>query len=224
MPDEMTALQHLGVTLDLLATQIENVRAFYRQAVLDQQVQAGPGDQVQQRVRFDAPIGTPEERVAAQLWPGKWFDATGYAARYQVGTRPWAVHTGCDLNLNFPASNADAHSPVYAPADGTVVVADLLPVWGKVVVIAHALEDGTTIWSRLAHLEKFIVTKGQAMRRGDLIGTVGNAEGTQAWHLHYDLARIDLGAKPTDWPGDDETRVRRDYYDPLAFTRERHAG
>ena len=174
------------------------------------------------RVRFDAPVGTAEERASAQLWPGKWFDATGFAKRYQVGTRPWYVHTGADLNLNFPAYNADAHAPVYAPADGTVAVADLLPVWGKIVVIKHVLEDGTAVYSRLAHLERFDVVKGQIVTRGYLLGTVGNAEGTQAWHLHYDLAKIDLSEKPTDWPGDDEPRVRRDYYDPLTFTRDRH--
>ena len=173
-------------------------------------------------VRFDAPVGTAEERASAQLWPGKWFDATGFAKRYQVGTRPWAVHTGCDLNNNFPAYNADAHAPAYAPADGTVVVADLLPVWGKVVVIRHVLEDGLSVYSRLAHLERFEVVKGQIVTRGYQIGTIGNAEGSQAWHLHYDLARRDLEKFPTDWPGDDEPRVRRDYFDPLAFTRERH--
>lgn len=173
------------------------------------------------RVRFDAPVGTAEERASAQLWPGKWFDATGYAKRYQVGARPWAVHTGCDLNLNFPVYNSDAHAPVYAPADGTVAVADLLPVWGKVVVIKHKLET-FTVWSRLAHLERFDVTPGMVIPRGYPIGKVGNAEGAQAWHLHYDLAIIDLGVYPTDWPGDDLPRVLRDYIDPLAFTRERH--
>jgi len=176
-----------------------------------------------QRVRFDAPVGTPEERASAQVWPGKWFDATGYAKRYQVGTRPWYVHTGCDLNINFPAYNADAHAPVYAAADGRVVAAAVYPVWGKVVVIEHTLEDGQKLWTRYAHLEKIYVQVGDLVTRGFLIGTVGNAEGTQAWHLHYDVARIDLGVKPTDWPGDDAARVARDYIDPLSWTRERHA-
>jgi len=200
-----------------LARQLDNELADLQTALSTPDIPITPA-----RVRFDAPVGTAEERASAQLWPGKWFDATGFAKRYQVGTRPWAVHTGVDLNLNFPAYNADAHAPVYAPADGTVMVADLLPVWGKVVVIKHTLEDGAAVYSRLAHLERFDVVKGDLVQRGFQIGKVGNAEGTQAWHLHYDLARINLGEKPTDWPGDDEPRVRRDYFDPLAFTQERH--
>jgi len=176
------------------------------------------------RVRFDAPVGTAEERASATLWPGGWFDATGYAKRYKVGTRPWAVHTGCDLNCNTPTYNTDAHAPVYAAADGRVVTAGVYPVWGKIVVIEHTLEDGTQLWTRYAHLEKMYSEVGTRVERGTLIGAVGNAEGTQAWHLHYDIARIDLGAnaKPTDWPGDDEPRVRRDYVDPLELTQARH--
>lgn len=175
-----------------------------------------------QRVRFDSPVGTPEERAGAKLWPGGWFDATGYAKRYQVGTRPAAVHTGADLNNNTPAYNADAHAPVYAAADGRVVAAGTYPVWGKIIILEHTLEDGAKLWTRYAHVEKMYPSVGDLVTRGSLIGTVGNADGTQAWHLHYDIARIDLGAKPTDWPGDDLDRVVRDYVDPLALTIERH--
>ena len=32
--------------------------------------------------------------------------------------------------------------------------------------------------------------------------------------MHFDAARIDLGVKPTDWPGADLSRLLRDYYDP----------
>ncbi len=175
-----------------------------------------------QRVRFDAPVGTVEERAGAKLWPGGWFDATGYGTRYQVGTRPYAVHTGADLNCNTPAYNADAHAPVYAAADGLVVAADTYPVWGKIVVIQHTLEDGRLIWTRYAHLDKMYARLGDNVTRGFLIGTVGNADGTQAWHLHFDVAHIDLGVKSTDWPGDNAERVKRDYVDPLAFITDRH--
>lgn len=206
---------------------LERVRSLAAQltaALADLQTEASlPGVPLAPaRVRFDAPVGTAEERASATLWPGGWFDATGYAKRYKVGTRPWAVHTGCDLNCNTPAYNADAHAPVYAAADGRVVAAGVYPVWGKIVVIEHVLEDGARLWTRYAHLEKMYVTVGALVGRGTLIGAVGNAEGTQAWHLHYDIAQIDLGAKPTDWPGDDEPRVRRDYADPLALTQARH--
>jgi hypothetical protein len=56
------------------------------------------------------------------------------------------------------------------------------------------------------------------VKRGQMIGRVGNAFNRYAYHLHYDVASIDLGQRPEDWPGDDPGRVMRDYLDPLAFT------
>jgi len=164
---------------------------------------------------FDAPMGTPQERAGAQVWPDAWEDATGYAIRYDA-TGKWAYHTGVDLNL---PNDADAHAECYAPAAGVVRAAGSFLVWGNIVTIEHQLADGTRVWSRLAHLEDILVQKGQVVQRGEIVGHVGNASGIYAYHLHYDLARLDLGASPADWPGDDQARVLRDYIDPLEFTR-----
>ncbi len=165
---------------------------------------------------FDVPMGTPEDRASDKVWPGAWIDATPYGTRYDA-TGKWAIHTGADLNL--PA-DADAHSPCYAPAAGVVRAAAAYPVWGNVITIEHKLADGTRLWSRLAHLDDILVQPNQIVTRGQIVGHVGNAFGIYAYHLHYDLARLDLGASPSDWPGDDLPRVLRDYYDPLAFTIE----
>jgi murein DD-endopeptidase MepM/ murein hydrolase activator NlpD len=173
-------------------------------------------------VRFDAPVGSAEERAADKLWPGAWFDATGYAVAYPPAMKRSDYHTGADLNCNAPTWNADAHAPVYAVCLGFVAFAGMLQVWGKVVVVQHALEDGRLMWSRYAHLEKMTVKMGQLVQRGDQIGTIGNAEGRQAWHLHFDMAWIDLGRKPGDWPNTDRARLLRTYVDPLKFIRERH--
>jgi hypothetical protein len=59
---------------------------------------------------FDAPIGSPQERAGAQVWPGAWFDATPYGTHYDATGRP-AIHTGADLNL---PNDQDALAPVYA--------------------------------------------------------------------------------------------------------------
>ncbi len=163
---------------------------------------------------FDWPCGLPIERAQHDKLPGAWIAATGYAQRYDA-TGQWAIHTGLDLNLNYPNYDSDAHSPVYAPADGTVKFAAHLPVWGMVITIAH--DNG--IWTRLAHGEACQVQPSQFVIRGAQLCRVGNADGRYPYHLHYDVSRLDLGARPGDWPGDDLPRVTRDYIDPLSFMR-----
>jgi hypothetical protein len=66
------------------------------------------------------------------------------------------------------------------------------------------------------------VVVGQRVERGDLVGRVGDADGTQASHLHFDIARIDLSKHPTDWAGMDKARVQRDYLDPRLFINAHH--
>jgi len=172
---------------------------------------------------FDAPIGAADERAEPKLWPGHWVDATGYATRYEIRKGVWHFHTGADLNMNHPHFNADRHAPFYAAGDGEVIFAGLLKVWGKVIVIKHFNALEYPIWTRYAHGDTILVKAGQPVKRGDLIGTVGNAENTQADHLHFDMARINLGDKPWDWPGTDLARVKANYIDPLLAIRKYRA-
>jgi hypothetical protein len=173
-----------------------------------------PPQSVQVADRFDAPIGTVLERSQRSpgAWPGKWYDATGYAKMYTVPPNPTAYHTGADLNL---PNDGDAHATVVAPANGMIVFAGELAVWGKVVIIRHTLPNGAPLWSRLAHLEAITVAKGAVISIGEQVGTVGNANGRYAYHLHFDIASIDLSVTPGDWPGMVLARVMGNYIDPM---------
>lgn len=208
-------------TRDLVTAQFEKVAAEL--ATLRDLVYADllEGEHVE-RVIFDSPVGTAAERAGAKLWPGAWYDATGYAKRYEIKPGVWHYHTGADLNL---PGYADVKAPVYAAADGEVVFVGVgTGTWGKLVVIKHTLEDGSQVWSRHAHLGDWQVAMKQRIKRGEQIGIVGDFApvGPPGDHHHFDIAKIDLGAKPSDWPGADLQRVIRDYHPPLEFIEARH--
>ncbi len=172
---------------------------------------------------FDPPIGTAEERLSSQVWPGRWYDATGYATYYT--TVGGAYHTGADLNL---PGDLDRNAPVYAPADGVVTFSGRSTgTWGRLIVIRHdPLPDGTVVWSRLAHITSPIVREGDRVERGQQVANVGNAEGKLAWHLHFDIAKTDvLERNPAHWPGSNLNGVLNHYHDPRAFvTKHRPPG
>ncbi len=190
-------------------------RVYGSAAWCDRIVEGQPDPIVPVADGFDAPMGTPQERASLQMWPGAWIDVNPYGTGYDA-TGKFAYHTGADLNL---PNDADAHSPCYAPAAGVVRAAGAYPIWGNLITIEHKLADGTRVWSRLAHLEDMLVQQNQTVQRGDIIGHVGNAGGRYLYHLHFDIARLDLGASPADWPGADLARVQRDYIDPLVFVQ-----
>jgi len=175
---------------------------------------------------YDSPVGTAAERAGDEIWPGHWFDATGFDRLYRVGTSAQAYHTGADLNMNEPYWDADKQSPVYAVASGIVTFADRLPGWGYVIIIRHdpLITTGQVMVARYAHVEAIQVAVGDRVVRGQQISKVGNAEGLFAYHLHFDLSPTSImTTQPWHWPKMDRKALRANYVDPLAFIRSHRA-
>lgn len=74
-------------------------------------------------------------------------------------------------------------SPVYATGSGRVAQAYFSPSYGNVVYIDHGFGYET----RYAHLSKFTVLPGQYVKRGQVIGYVGNTGVSVSPHLHYEV-------------------------------------
>ena len=50
-----------------------------------------------------------------------------------------------------------------------------------------------------AHMNKYIVRKGQKVKRGDIIGFVGNTGRSQAPHLHYEVHKNGVKINPINF-------------------------
>ncbi|GHV16045.1 hypothetical protein AGMMS49938_15560 [Fibrobacterales bacterium] len=85
-------------------------------------------------------------------------------------------HTGVD----FAAS---MNEPVFATASGKVVFAGDKEDLGLVVEIDH----GQGVSTRYAHLARFSIRKGDAVRKGSVIAFVGNTGNSNGAHLHYEV-------------------------------------
>jgi murein DD-endopeptidase MepM/ murein hydrolase activator NlpD len=96
-----------------------------------------------------------------------------------------AMHAGLDMV-------APAGAEVRATAPGTVVLAGLNGGYGQVVEIRH--QDGVT--TRYGHLSKVLVTTGQEVGAGALIGRVGSTGRSTGPHLHYETRRDDKPVNP----------------------------
>lgn len=88
----------------------------------------------------------------------------------------WREHRGLDLT-------APKNAPVYATGDGYVHMAYYSDTYGQVVYLRHGFGYET----RYAHLTKYIVTEGQRVQRGQVIGYVGTTGQSDANHLHYEV-------------------------------------
>ena len=111
-----------------------------------------------------------------------------YIAR---GYRPNG-HLGEDWN-GMRGGDTDLGDPVYATAHGRVVFAKNYHVgWGNVVILRHAYYEGSSLKyvdSLYGHLLDFKVEEGEQVRRGQLIGHIGNNNGMYDAHLHFELRK-----------------------------------
>lgn len=98
-------------------------------------------------------------------------------------------HGGIDFS-------APMGTEVYATGDGVVSeVENSLWGYGNMVTIDH----GFNYVTRYAHLQKAAVRKGQKVKRGQLIGYVGDTGKTTGIHLHYEVRKNDVPINPINF-------------------------
>jgi murein DD-endopeptidase MepM/ murein hydrolase activator NlpD len=103
--------------------------------------------------------------------------ASGYGMRVHPIYKVKKMHTGVDFA-------AAIGTPIYATADGLIDKLDInFSGYGKVVEIDHGFGYRT----RYAHMHGFAVRAGQRVKRGELIGYVGDTGLSTAPHLHYEV-------------------------------------
>ena len=98
----------------------------------------------------------------------------GYRSDPVTGQR--ALHRAIDISTS-------PGQPVKATAEGVVLRARRNGRLGNSVDLSH----GHGVVTRYGHLASYDVEPGQRVRRGEVIGFVGNTGRTTGFHLHYEV-------------------------------------
>src|SRR2546426_483579 len=124
-------------------------------------------------------------------------------------------HLGDDLN-GIGGENSDLGDPIYAIADGRVLLArDGGPGWGNVVILLHAYlknSERKYVESYYGHVQDMLVHPDETVKRGQQIATVGTANGQYLAHLHFEMREF---ITPFIGPGYRENT--RGWLDPTKF-------
>lgn len=94
--------------------------------------------------------------------------------------------------LDFAASTG---TDVYATADGKVTIAGHQAGYGNCIDIDH----GYNYLTRYAHLSRVLVSPGEEVKRGQLIGKVGSTGKSTGPHLHYEVRFKDTPQNPVNF-------------------------
>ncbi|MFP4042024.1 MAG: M23 family metallopeptidase [Bacteroidales bacterium] len=121
--------------------------------------------------------------------------ASGFGWRIHPIYKIKKFHQGMDFT-------APTGTEIYATGDGVVEkVKNSLRGYGKHVVVNHDFGYKTLY----AHLNDFNVRRGQRVKRGDVLGYVGNTGLSTAPHLHYEVQKDDSAVNPIHYYFNDLT-------------------
>ncbi len=115
--------------------------------------------------------------------------ASGFGYRIHPVYKTRKMHAGMDFS-------AKTGTPIYATGDGKISkVRKSRRGYGNHVVIDHGYGYKTLY----AHMTKYIVRRGQKVKRGEVIGYVGSTGTSVAPHLHYEVHKDGRKINPVNF-------------------------
>ncbi|GBU11115.1 metalloendopeptidase [Erysipelotrichaceae bacterium] len=126
-----------------------------------------PSESASGGVKTDAPYANE----AGFIWP-----TIGICISAEYGWYEYGAHKGLDI----AGRSGEA---VWAAADGTVESAGYYGAFGNQVLISHS----SGLKTRYAHLKAIGVNKGQKVKQGEYIGSMGSTGMSEANHLHFEV-------------------------------------
>lgn len=120
--------------------------------------------------------------------PTRGWISSSFAYRRDPFTQKRTFHNGIDISC-------PKGTPIYAPANGVITFRGYQGGFGNMLVLKHS----KNLESKFAHLYKFNVSKGDRVKRGDLIGYVGSTGRSTAPHLHYEIHQDGKAINPMNY-------------------------
>ena len=126
-----------------------------------------------------------------QALPGAWFAnptantpiyvTSEFGWRLQPVLHIYRLHAGIDLMDHCGQA-------VYAGRDGTVIWAKYLYGYGNQVMLDHGWVNGQSLMSSYSHMTRYVVSAGQRVSAGQVIGYAGMTGGdSTGCHLHFEV-------------------------------------
>jgi murein DD-endopeptidase MepM/ murein hydrolase activator NlpD len=140
-------------------------------------------------------LAKEKEKMLASIpaiLPVKLVDLTRMASGYKWRMHPILKIRKFHKGMDFTAPTG---TPIYASGNGKVIRSSRSATYGRVVYINHGY-GYITIY---AHMSKIKAKRGQNVKRGDLIGYVGNTGRSVSAHLHYEVRKNGKALNPINF-------------------------
>jgi murein DD-endopeptidase MepM/ murein hydrolase activator NlpD len=115
-----------------------------------------------------------------------------FGMRFHPVLHVWKLHDGTDFG-------AACGTPIRAPYPGRVTMVGYNRGYGNRLMLEHGTVDGHRVRTGYNHAERYVVTPGTKVERGQLLGYVGETGYATGCHLHLMLWRDGRLENPMVW-------------------------
>jgi murein DD-endopeptidase MepM/ murein hydrolase activator NlpD len=119
---------------------------------------------------------------------GKGRIVSGYGMRFHPILKYRRMHWGIDIS-------APTGTPIYATGDGVIKFIGRKGGYGKTCIINH----GYGYQTLYGHMKTIIAKRWQKVKRGEIIGYVGNTGLSRAPHIHYEVIYNNKKINPVNY-------------------------
>jgi len=122
------------------------------------------------------------------IWPVEGWVSSPFGLRLSPFNHSLQMHEGIDIG-----GRPDA--PVLASADGVVIYTGWKSESGKTVTLEHGYGYVTSY----CHLSRIHCSSGQRVKRGSVIGALGNTGKSTGYHVHYEVKLNGVPVNPENY-------------------------
>jgi murein DD-endopeptidase MepM/ murein hydrolase activator NlpD len=120
--------------------------------------------------------------------PTKGWYSSPFGRRVSPFTGRREFHKGVDIANH-------AGTKIMASAKGIITYSGRKGGYGRMIIVDH----GHGMETRYAHMERLFKNEGDIVKRGDIIGTMGNTGRSTGPHLHYEVRLNGVPINPTNY-------------------------
>ena len=115
-----------------------------------------------------------------------------YGMRFHPVLKRWKLHDGTDFG-------AACGTAIRAPYEGRVSQTYFNAGYGRRLFLEHGRVDGVSVRTAFNHATRYVVQRGQRVRRGQVIGYVGSTGYSTGCHLHLMVWLNGRMVNPMSW-------------------------
>lgn len=164
--------------LDLSAKSVTERMAFQTESYVDELARLSSFETKQFKMIYESLLDKKDKLDhTPSIMPCNGYQTRGY------GLMPHPITGFNQMHVGIDVANRTG-TPIYATANGVVSFVGGRGRMGKTIEIGH----GGGLKSIYAHLNKYLVKRGQKVKRGDKIAEMGSTGYSTGTHLHYAIS------------------------------------